>query len=188
MVAVSSEKIIFRCDDVSPNTDMFELNRIYLYLNETFNCEFWSVVSMLGKRTDEGSVYPGAPFKEKERDFFYDVNSLISRISYPGTVVSHGLLHMDHSKLQFDAQEMSIVTSCNFLGANTFVPPFNRYNETTEAVCRINGINLVKYGEGWKCLDREDFDPSHKLWYFHPWRFNLESFKEKLSGSLSQRK
>lgn len=178
--------VIIRCDDVSPNTNMNELNRMYLAALEA-GCEFWSVVSIFGKHTDDGSVYPDAPFKDRAREFFYDVDRLTPRLFYPGRVVSHGLLHVDHSQLQFDAQEMSIVTSCNYLGADTFVPPFNRYNDATAAVCRMNKINLVRYEEGWRCLDREDFDPTHKLWYFHPWRFNSESFRDKLNGAHARR-
>lgn len=186
MVAVHTPKITFRCDDVSPNTNMADLHQMYLFLKENFNCEFWSVVSMFGRSSEDGSVYPGVPFKGQSRDFFYDVDRVNSRLFYPGEVVSHGLVHADHSTLQFDAQEMSIMTSCNYLKTKTFVPPFNRYNETTEAVCRMNNIKLVKFQEGWRCLDREDFDPLHTLWYFHPWKFTFESFKEKLNVVLEK--
>jgi len=181
MVAVPAPKIIFRCDDVSANTDMKTLHEMFMLTLDSFNCEFWSVVSMFSSETSDGAVYPGAPFKDYPRSFFYSVDKLSSRVFYPGKVVSHGLLHLDHSQLQFDAQEMSIVTSCNYLNADTFVPPFNRYNEATEAVCRMNNIRLVKFQEGWRCLDREDFDPNHKLWYFHPWKFTIESFRKKLN-------
>ena len=174
-------RIIFRCDDVNPNTDLVELGKMYSYITENFDSEFWSVVSLFGRESGEGSVYPGVPFKDKDNGFFYDVNSFISKACYYGKVVSHGLLHADHSRLQFDAQEMSIVASCRYLGTDVFVPPFNRYNSSTESVCNMNGIRLVKYTEGWRCLDHEKFDPNHKLWYFHPWRFNLKTLMEKLS-------
>jgi hypothetical protein len=126
-------------------------------------------------------VYPGNPFKDKDNPFFYDVTQCKTDISDSlGTIASHGLFHADHSRLQYDAQEMSIVGSCKFLGCNIFIPPFNRFNQTTESVCRINGINLVKLDDGWKSLEYNDFDPTHDRWYFHPWRFALETLKEKL--------
>ena len=176
---------IFRADDVGANTDMEKLFRMYEHIQKEFGCTFWSAVSLFSKRTNDGSVYPGAPFKNNPHDFFYNVDLFSFKNAYPGKVVSHGLIHADHSKLQYDAQEMSIVASCNFLKTSTFVPPFNKFNGTTEAVCRINKIELVKFHDGWKSLDVEDFDPSHKFWYFHPWRFSLQAFKDKLNVALS---
>lgn len=160
---------------------------MYEAVKEKFpQAEFWSVVSLLSQKNFEGSVYPGAPFKNRERDFFYTVDTFNAGFYWPGKTVSHGLIHADHSALQYDAQEMSIMTSCRYLGSDTFVPPFNRYNETTEAVCRVNKINLIRYEDGWRNLDHEDFDPSHRLWYFHPWRHTPESFKEKLNNLVKQ--
>jgi hypothetical protein len=157
---------------------MSEVWAMYYYLLESgIDFEFWSVVSPISKENDNGSVYPDPPFKHRDRNFFYESDRVFIPSPVPGTMVSHGLLHCDHSQLQFDAQEMSIVTSCNLLKTNIFVPPFNRYNDTTEAVCRINNIDLVRYEEGWRNMDKEPFDPAHKLWYFHPWRVDHELFE-----------
>ena len=173
--------MIFRIDDVSSNTDMVELKKMIALLKDKFDAEILLGVTVFSKYSSDGAVYPGAPFKDKDLPIFYDVTQCkTDTIDSLGTVASHGLFHSDHSKLQYDAQEMSIVGSCKFLGCNIFIPPFNRFNQTTESVCRINGINLVKLDEGWKSLEYNDFDDSHSMWYFHPWRFTAESLKEKV--------
>lgn len=171
-------KYIFRCDDVSSNTNTGQLLEMYEILEDAgIDFEFWSVVSILSKGNNNGSVYPNPPFKHKDRNFFYECDDMFKPSVLPGRVVSHGLLHCDHGLLQYDAQEMSIVTSCNILNTNIFVPPFNRYNDITQNVCRINKIDLVQYNEGWRNLDNQPFDPAHKLWYFHPWRTTPEIFE-----------
>lgn len=184
--------MIFRIDDVSQNTDMEELAAIVQIINDTYpGSEIWYCVNPICRSSFDGSVYPGVPFKGRDKLFFYNVNSVFSdermwKLRTTGRIVSHGLLHSDHSKLQYDAQEMSIVTSCNLLATNTFVPPFNYFNEATESVCRINKIKLIRSEEeGWESLEYEKFDPTWGLWYFHPWRFNAESFKAALNGKIS---
>lgn len=174
----SSDKYIFRCDDVSINTNYVELMEIYsILLDSGLDFEFWSVVSPIVKKNEEGSVYPNAPFKDRDRNFFYDADVCFVPFDLPGRIVSHGILHFDHRGLQYDAQEMSIVTSCNILKTNIFVPPFNRYDQVTENVCRINNIDLVKYEEGWLNLDNQPFNMAHKLWYFHPWKTKPDLFQ-----------
>lgn len=173
-----------RIDDISSNTDFTALASMQNALRTRFPCDIWLCMNPFSRRSLEGSVYPKPPFKDQPKEFFYNVNQHLdtSRLSLGQVqVVSHGLFHADHSNLQYDAQEMSIVGSCKLLGANIFVPPFNRFNETTEAVCRHYDIKLVRSDlEGWRSLEHEPFDPSHKLWYFHAWRFTPETFKEAL--------
>lgn len=155
------------------------------FLHKNFVCEIWAGVSFFSLQASEGSVYPNPPFKSNSRETFYNVNQYLNtvRLNLPKTkLVSHGLFHVDHADLQYDAQEMSIVSSCNLLGCDVFIPPFNRFNQTTESVCKHHLINLVKsYEEGWRSLEYEEFDLNHNLWYFHPWRFSVESFKHAFS-------
>jgi hypothetical protein len=175
--------MIFRCDDVNPNTDFFELDLMHKVIMQMFPlAEFWSVASILGKWNNQGSVYPGAPFKDKPLQWFYDVDECHLYKNLPGKTVSHGLLHADHSEMAPSAQELSIVVSCKLLDTKIFVPPFNRHNIGTSIICEKHGIELVNVKDGWKCLDREDFDPSHSKWYFHPWRFTPATLKEKLNA------
>ena len=178
--------LTFRIDDVSSNTDFIELRKMVAYLKSNFECNIWACVTTFSRHAAEGSVYPDPPFKDMNRGEFYRVGQYLEpnnfRLGFAETV-SHGLFHIDHSQFQYDAQEMSIVTSCRLLGAVIFVPPFNRWNDATAAVCRHNGIRLVKsVEEGWRSLEHEEFESSHKLWYFHPWRFDVDSFKDKIKS------
>lgn len=180
--------LIFRIDDVSANTDLSALRKMIKTLKDMFVCEVWACVTIMSRGTYVGSVYPDVPFKDKPVEYFYDVNHYFTpsytELGYD-RVASHGLFHIDHSKFQYDAQQMSIVSSCKILGADLFVPPFNRWNQTTEAVCKHYGIHLIKSEmEGWKSLEYEPFNLKQHLWYFHPWRFTPESFKRTLEEGL----
>lgn len=176
--------LIFRNDDVNPNTDMEGMDAQYDVIRDLFpDVEIWSAITMFSRMSDRGAVYNQVPFKDRPLEWFYDVNRLL--YSYDGegweVICSHGLLHVDHSQLSRDAQEMSILTSCNYLQTDIFVPPFNRYNETTEEICDNHCIDLIEK-EGWKNFEYEDFDPSHEQWYFHSWRWNKDTLREKLLG------
>lgn len=179
-------KLTFRIDDVSANTDLSELRKMIKYLKDSYVCEVWLCVNPFSKESICGSVYPNPPFKDNsEHGFFYRTNKWMDGRSLKlgqDKIVSHGLFHADHSVLQYDAQEMSIIGSCEILKADTFVPPFNRFNNATDCICRMNKIKLVKsYEENWKSLEHEDFNLSHTNWYFHPWRFTFEEFKNALT-------
>ena len=177
------DNIIFRCDDVSFNTNPQKLEWFYNFLKSRYpDCAFWSCVTLFAKRNTDGSVYPDAPFKDNPIEFFYNVDSVVSKPKAPGMIVSHGLLHVDHSELSEETQEMSILTSCNYLKTSIFVPPFNRWNAATERVCLNNNISLIKFEEGWKSLEYNNFDPKHKLWYFHPWSWTMGEFEMMIHG------
>lgn len=174
-------RLKFRVDDVSSNTNMYELREMCIFIRKEFDADIFLGVTIFSKYSQDGAVYPDAPFKDKPLQYFWDVNQAKHDFSgMYGDIASHGLFHVDHSQLQYDAQEMSIVSSCKYLETNMFIPPFNRFNQATEAVCRINGIKLLKLDDGWKSLEFNDFDESHDLWYFHPWRWTPETLKEKL--------
>jgi hypothetical protein len=81
-----------------------------------------------------------------------------------------------------DAVEMSILTSCNFLGTNKFIPPFNGVSQLVEQVCRDNYIDIIGNTKDitWKSLETEKFDSSHKYWYYHPWRIDSVVLNSKL--------
>jgi len=94
------------------------------------------------------------------------------------TKASHGLIHVDHRLLSKEAQEMSIMVSCSLSQSKVFVPPFNKWNKDTEAICAEQGIELVKFEDGWLCMEYNDFDVDHDLWYVHSREFELEEFKK----------
>lgn len=177
------ENIIFRIDDVSANTDMESLKRMIFCIKESFNARIILGVNLFSRYSPGGSVYPDVPFKNKSNSYFYDVNRFRCDFEFIDNdieLASHGLFHSDHSKLHRDAQEMSILSSCRFLNSSFFIPPFNRYNETTEDICISHGIKLLKMEDGWKSLEHNEFDLAHTLWYFHPWRWTANSFKDKI--------
>lgn len=180
--------IIFRNDDVNPNTDFVYLRAIYDVIHRNFpRAVIMSAVSILGKANAKGAVYPGDPFKDKKYGFFLDVNramctSDMIRTMLGNTVIaSHGLFHFHHGKVPKDIQELSIVSSCQYLGTDLFIPPFNSWNKDTEKICTKHKISLVGRDD-WKCLEYNDFDPNHQLWYMHSWRYSVEEFTNKLAG------
>lgn len=177
--------MIFRNDDVNSNTNLEHLREIYAVIAEFFpNAEIWSSISLFSRQTNNGSIYEDVPFKLKPKEWFYRVNQFfeIKKLLPKSVITSHGLFHADHSFLQIDAQEMSILSSCSLLHTNIFVPPFNKYNSDTEGICKDNHIRLVK-PDGWKNFEYEEFDPNHRCWYFHSWRFTPEKLRGVLDGN-----
>lgn len=175
---VTEGPLILRCDDVTQFTNVQFIQTLKAVMMRLYGgpmadqCRFMVAISLFGKRNPEGSVYPGVPFKDQPRPFFWDVDSFFQRLRWPEVIVaSHGLFHVDHSKLSKDALEMSIVGSCRYLRTKIFVPPFNRWNEAVAAVCEENGIHLVRHEEGWRSLEHEPFTPKHRLWYCHHWKY-----------------
>lgn len=179
-------EIIFRNDDVNPNTDFKELEKIYETIFEHFPeiriIQAITPFSYSKGIKGQGEIYQdGVPFKDNPPNWFYYVNKCVTNFPKTGVFAlvesaSHGLLHVDHSRIHRDAQEMSIITSCEILGVKVFIPPFNRWNEDTEDICRKNGITLIK-SHKWKSLEFEEFDPEHRLWYFHSWRWTHKKIR-----------
>lgn len=184
--------MIFRFDDISPNTDFDDLAQQLDILRENFNAKFIVGINILAKSNIVGSVYPNPPFKDRDKMFFYDVDRVINWGKIQSLnlddeeLCSHGLFHIDHSKLSRDAQEISILASCNFIGAKKFIPPFNRFNDDTKDICLSNGIDFINsdYSVEWKNLETEKFDPSHQYWYYHPFRICAMDLAEKISGGI----
>lgn len=171
--------LIFRVDDVSPNTDMADLNESAKFLYETFGGKIWYCVNLFSRESEYGSVYPNLPMRGRGFEYFCDVDRLLDSSDIPGfvDVVSHGLLHAEHGEMDRQAQYLSIMTSCNYLNTRIFVPPFMSYNRVTSEICSDNGIELID-GNGWKSMETEPCDLFSKLWYFHPWRMNYSRIKE----------
>ena len=186
--------MIIRIDDVSANTDMEELDDLLDAVRDTLHpTKIILAVNPISQSNDEGSVYLGVPFKAQPSEFFYNVDAMINLMEIPVeddiVVASHGLLHIDHTRYDSKTQELSIVSSCSLLDTDTFVPPFNRYNYTTEEVCRKHGIKLIRSTDGWKSLDyhakvEDSFDPTHKLWYMHPWRWTPDEFRHTINSKV----
>lgn len=181
-------RLIFRNDDVNANTDLLKLGELYDILRAYVpSAEIMSCVTVLSKSSPNGAVYPNLPLKSKPFHYFIETDSVILAKYVDGTrIVSHGLWHLDHSKITPDLQEASIVSSCRLLKTDTFVPPFNSWNGQTERICERHGIRLVKHEDGWKSFEHNDFDPSHPLWYFHSWKWNKDSLRAYLNAGVSK--
>jgi hypothetical protein len=177
--------MIFRNDDVNFNTDKNHLASIYGVIHEIFpNAEIWSGITLFAGRNNRKSVYGDLPLKTKETNWFYkNADSFMYDYRHPMyKVASHGLYHVDHSKISKDAQEMSILGSCSYLDSKIFIPPFNKFNQDTVDVCFDNDIKFDPHG--WRSLEHATFDASHKKWYFHSWRFTADKLRDLLIGNV----
>ena len=173
--------MIFRNDDVNPNTNLEALKSQYGLIWKLYpKSRIVSGVTLFAKNGSSEAIYDDIPFKDKDVKWFYDVNLFLSNLDVRSEIASHGLIHVDHSKLSRDAQEMSILSSCNYLHTTLFIPPFNRYNTDTIDICHENNIRLV-VGDMWKSFEFQKFNPEHKFWYYHSWRYDIRKLHEALS-------
>ena len=166
-----------------------DLADIYATIRDIFpKAVIVSAVSLFCKENTKGSVYENVPFKNNPVKWFYNTDRIITELGkIPKSVIaSHGLYHVDHSKLSFDAQEMSILGSCKYLNTNIFVPPFNKTNDDTVNICLDNGIEIYHKSQGWKNIEYENFDATHKYWYFHSWRWTKNSLRLALYKSKNE--
>ena len=170
----------FRFDDICINSNMQTVNKMTDFLLENFEgCEvIWAVSPIVSKsEKDKQRVFPSIYNAHSNKSIFYNVDGIgIPQLRKDVTFAGHGLIHTDHRLLDYDAQEMSVLTSCNLIGAKTFVPPFNKYNGDTINICFFNDIELIKWEEGWRCMDYEKWDGMHDMWYIHHNAFTFESF------------
>lgn len=165
-------KYVFRFDDVCGLTDMAVLMEQATVLNERLGdkAEMIAACSPLFRRCNEGErIYPRKWNAMSDYRIFYEMDGTcipkIDRNVFK--VASHGLWHVDHRLLSRDVQEASILTSCYMMNAEMFVPPFNKYNEDTYDICIKNEIDLVRFEDGWRCMEYEDWSEDHGLWYLH---------------------
>lgn len=177
--------MIFRNDDVNFNTEKKHLSAIYGTIHDIFpNSEIWSGITLFAQHNTIKAIYGDLPLKTKETNWFYkNADSFMHDYRHPMyKVASHGLFHVDHSSISKDAQEMSILGSCSYLNSKIFVPPFNKFNQDTVDICFDNEITLDPHG--WRSLEYSPFDPTHKKWYFHSWRFTPNQLKDVLLGNI----
>jgi len=94
--------------------------------------EVWFCISLLFHKLDNERVFPAIYKAYSDYRKFYNVDSIgfpVLKDSWNFVkIVSHGLLHIDHRLLNYEAQEMSILVSSSLLKTRKFVPPFNKYN------------------------------------------------------------
>ncbi len=175
--------MMFRVDDVSINTDLDKLEAQLDYLRGAFaGCEIMVAVSPLVFASQDGRCFPKwlNAFSDHTRAYSVERCGIpdLKRLE-PCRYAAHGLVHVDHRLLHREAQELSIEASCALVDAAVFVPPFNKWNADTEAICEKRTICLVKYEDGWRSIEHEHRWrwPDCDKWYFHAHMTNLEDLK-----------
>lgn len=180
----------FRFDDVSINTDWRELSNICSYLSVQKGYKLILGVSPLVFKSNDGRVFPKILNAYSDHTEYYKVNGigieyeLINSLKNHGCdikLAGHGLVHCDHRLMDYEAQELSIVSSCSLVGASIFIPPFNKWNKHTEKACDKHNIDLVKFEDGWLSMEYNNYDPNHSLWYLHSREWTLETVKKWLN-------
>lgn len=183
------DKLIIRNDDVCFNTSFKRLAEIYRTIKSILpGVEIWSCVTVFSDHNQGGSVYKNVPFKDKDVNWFYkNAPKIITDLGDPiFKIASHGLYHIDHSKVSRETQEMSILGSCAYLKSKIFVPPFNRYNQDTIDICFDNDIEIKL--DGWLSMEHNPFDIEHRMWYMHSWRWSAVKLKDYFDGYLRSAK
>ncbi len=188
---MKTETTIFRFDDICLNADIELANDIASLLKEHVPNSriIYAVSPMVHDLSDSGDeitrqrIFPKILNAHSDHRVFYKVDLCGIPNDLPDWVelASHGLIHVDHRLLDYSAQEMSILVSSSLVKAKTFIPPFNKWNKDTEKICKEHGINLVKFEDGWRCLEYNDYTPLIKLWYLHHREFTLDSVKKWLN-------
>lgn len=179
------ERLIIRNDDVNFNTRHGHLGGIYGTIHSILpDAEIWSCVTVFAEKNSKGSVYADIPFKDKDVNWFYkNANSVMVDYRHPlFKIASHGLFHIDHSRVSRETQEMSILGSCSYLNTKIFVPPFNRYNQETINICLSNNIEIKI--DGWLSIEHNPFDINHRMWYMHSWMWDVEKLRKYFNGYI----
>lgn len=178
---------IFRFDDVCINADMELINNMTNFLVERFvGCTvLWGVSPLVHDMSYEKSdvskqrIFPKILNAYSDYRVFYNVdNAGLPKFNKNATLASHGLIHVDHRLLSRDAQEVSILVSSSLVKSKIFIPPFNKWNRDTDDICKENGIELVKFEDGWLCMEYNEYIEEQDKWYLHAREFSFENFKK----------
>lgn len=184
-------KYTFRFDDVCLNADMELINSMTDILFDKFSdCKIvWGISPIVHDMSSEECeiarqrIFPKIFNAHSDHRIFYTP----TKVGLPDfrddvNMAGHGLIHVDHRLLTKEAQELSIVTSCSLAQSNIFIPPFNKWDKNTESICEEFEIELVKFEDGWLCMEYNDFNPEQELWYLHSREFTLEAFTEWINS------
>lgn len=179
----------FRFDDISVNTDIKLVNQMTDLIFEKYpdSKVIWAVSPIVfdfGSNNEKNNerVFPSILNAYSDYRLFFKGNKIgIPELHQDVTTAGHGLFHVDHRLLSYGEQEMSIISSCYLTGASIFVPPFNKYNKDTEAICTENGIVLIKWENDWLSCEHNSFIKDHEKWYLHSYEWVFDEFKEWLS-------
>ncbi len=177
--------MIFRIDDVTINTPPAKLKQIIdLILRYYPSAEIWNAVALcvadMSSDPKPDRMNPSIWNCHSDHRIFYTMNKIgvPDLTDIPGKVVSHGFVHVDHRLLHRSLQEWNIIASCSILSTDTFVPPYNKWNDDTEQICNNNSIKLAKWEDGWNHLV---YKPVRGMNYLHTYDMTIEQLEDKLA-------
>ncbi len=181
--------MVFRFDDVCINANMELINDMTNFLFEKFpTCKvLWGVSPLVHDMSDTSGktserIFPQILNAHSDHRLFFNVDFAgIPKLHSKATMAGHGLIHVDHRLLTYEQQEMSIIISASLVKSKIFIPPFNKWNNDTDAICKEHGIELVKFEDGWLSMEHNKFNSTHTLWYLHAREFKFEDFKNWFS-------
>ncbi len=171
--------MIFRCDDISINTNITKLNWMIDKILESHpESTIYGGVSLLVHDTGNERVFPSImnAFSDHRVFFKPDKIGMPENVHPSVQLVSHGLIHVDHRLLTKELQEFSIIVSCSIVKTNVYIPPFNKWNKDTESICKEHSIKLIKFEDGWKHLKYNKIGQPNNMYYFHTHEFTTEEF------------
>lgn len=185
-IGISAMSKLFRFDDISINTDMGLVRKMTDFLLDEFTVSkvVYGISPLVHSIVTPDLVTNQRVFPEifnamsDHRNFYKVKLAGIPKMDERVIRAGHGLIHVDHRLLTKEVQELSIITSCSLVDATTFIPPFNKWNKDTEAICREQGIELVKFEDGWRSMEHSDYIVWHQLWYLHSREWTFEKFKQ----------
>jgi hypothetical protein len=173
--------MIVRFDDICANSDMSQVNAMAARALDRGYTVWYAISPLCHSDAENQRVFPRLFKALSDHRIFYRPDTCgVPCIPHDVGIASHGLIHVDHRLLDWGAQELSIVASCAMLHTRRFVPPFNKWNTTTEAICRDNDIDLIKFESGWLSAEHNLFDPSRDKYYLHHRAFTVGGFAEWL--------
>ncbi len=180
-------KKYFRFDDVCINADMNLVYEMTEYLKNRFSdCDvIWGISPLVHDMSNEPieknkqRIFPKILNAHSDYRVFYNVDKVgIPKLIDGILIASHGLIHVDHRLLSKEAQEMSILISTGLVNSKLFIPPFNKWNKDTETICLEHNINLIKFEDGWLCMEYNEYNDNHDKWYLHAREFTMDKFKK----------
>lgn len=172
----------FRFDDVCINSDLEHIYKITdLILEKYPDADIIYAISPLVHNECGQRVFPKVMNALSDfRKFYMPDECGIPGLRSDVIRATHGLIHVDHRLLSREAQEMSIMVSASLTKSVVFVPPFNKWNKDTQEICNENRIELIRFEDGWRCMEYEPYNKYTSKWYLHAHEMTIKQVEEWL--------
>lgn len=178
----------FRFDDICINADMDQANAFKdLILSYYPDSKIIYAISPLVHNMDiydeseKQRIFPKLYNALSDYKAFFKVTKLgIPEIPKDVVKAAHGLVHVDHRLLTKESQELSILISTSLTDSRLFVPPFNKYNSDTEEICANSNIDLIRFEDGWRCIEYEKRSKPFTKYYLHHRELTTETLESWL--------